>query len=126
MSAPTVHPFKANPSDFLMGVTFTDRNGKSQPGDPHGCITGPAAQALTMHLGTIGLTATVAKDFSEHGWPKDAPFTQSAQVPFLDIKMATGQVIHVNAATIHELYDGRYSPQLADYIVQQRCLRVAG
>jgi hypothetical protein len=121
----TQKPFRANPSDFLQGVTFTDLKGRSQPGDPHGCITGPAALALIAQLGTIGLKAAMTKDFAEPCWPVDAPYKQSAQVPFLDIAMK-GQVIHINAAEILELYDGRYETQLADYIVMQRCLRAAG
>ena len=126
MSAPTIHPFKANPSDFLQGITFTDRNGHSTPGDPCGCVTGPAAQALTMHLGTIGMTATATKDFAEPGWPKDGPFRQSAQVPFVDITMKNGKVLHMNAGALLELYDGRYPTNLADHIVQQRCILAAG
>jgi hypothetical protein len=124
---PQTEPFMARPSDFLTGVAFVDNRGKSTPADPHCCLTGTGVNALVIHLASIGFQQVkVTKDYPEHGWPKDAPFTQSAQVPFLDIMMQGGQVIHVQAGEIAELYDGRYTPQLADYIVQQRCLRAAG
>jgi hypothetical protein len=125
MSSPQRHPFKATDSDFLTGMAFTGQNGGSELLDAHACVSASAAKALVMHLGSIGVTASLTADFPEPGWPKDAPFTQAAQVPYLEIHLNNGEIIRVNAGEVMKLYQ-QHSEALADYIVQQRCQRVAG